>query len=144
MHAVENILYMGLCSSVQGFMVLVKTTVPEFQSIALLSQNSRDIFFSANGDRTGTVVLTSAGFISMYILKLKLDDPLSSLCHQGFLSFFVCTPDLFPYIGSGAKSSLFHIHSHTSHSIGQTSSNLTINLSGEGGNTGNTVKSKKH
>ena len=30
------------------------------------------------------------GFISMYILKLKLDDPLSSLCHQGFLSFFVC------------------------------------------------------
>ena len=32
------------------FLVLVKTAVPEFQSSALLSQNSRDIFFSPNGE----------------------------------------------------------------------------------------------
>ena len=39
---------------------LLKTTVPEFQSSALLCQNDRDIFFSPNGDRTGTAFLNSA------------------------------------------------------------------------------------
>ena len=39
---------------------LLNTAVPEFQSCALLSQNSRDIFFSPNGGRTGTAVLSSA------------------------------------------------------------------------------------
>ena len=41
---------------------LLKTAVPEFKSSALLGQNSRDIFFSPNGGRTGTAVLSSATF----------------------------------------------------------------------------------
>ena len=39
---------------------LLKTAVPEFKNSALLGQNSRDIFFSPNGGRTGTAVLISA------------------------------------------------------------------------------------
>ena len=42
------------------FRALLKTAVPEFKSSALLGQNSRDIFFSPNGGRTGTAVLSSA------------------------------------------------------------------------------------
>ena len=39
---------------------LVKDVVPVFRPLALLSPNSRDIFFSPNGDNTGTTSLTSA------------------------------------------------------------------------------------
>ena len=45
--------------------------MPDFQSSALLSQNSRDIFFSPNGDRTGTVVLTSAEYYNFIYWKSK-------------------------------------------------------------------------
>ena len=45
----------------EGRLALVKDVVPVLCSRALLSQNSRDIFFSPNGDRTGTMSLTSAG-----------------------------------------------------------------------------------
>ena len=46
--------------SQQKVTTLGKDVVPVFCPRALLSQNSRDIFFSPNGDRTGTAVLTSA------------------------------------------------------------------------------------
>ena len=41
--------HLGLSSDTQGIEIqaLLKTAVPEFQSSALLSQNSRDIFFSS-------------------------------------------------------------------------------------------------
>ena len=45
---------------------LLKTAVPEFQSSALIGLNIRDIFFSPNGDRTGTAVLSSAERASQF------------------------------------------------------------------------------
>ena len=49
------------CRSVRcSFLVLLKTAVPEFCPCPLLSQLTGIIFFSTNGDRTGTAVLSSA------------------------------------------------------------------------------------
>ena len=58
---------------------LLKTAVPEFHISALLSQNSRDIFFSPNG--TGTAFLSSAdkSFRPIKIQKsaLKFQKPIT-------------------------------------------------------------------
>ena len=58
---------------------LLKSAVHEFHPLSLPSQNSRDIFFSPNGNRTCTAVLSSAQ-LSMQLLSFWY-----SCCEDSFI-----------------------------------------------------------
>ena len=71
--------------------VLLNTAVPEFCPCALLSQLA-GIFFSPNGDRTGTAVLSSPEKSSKTIngVKKTINDKWSKDLLEHIFKYFLC------------------------------------------------------